>query len=76
VRADATVARRTPATSTPNGAVHAALLQLFHFIMEWEGQAHGWLTGLCWTLTVMSTLGLRVCGGTSEQLRKFEREFA
>lgn len=30
---------------------------LFHFIMAYEGQQHSWLTGLYWTLTVMSTLG-------------------
>ncbi len=31
---------------------------LFHFIMIWEGQTeHSWITGLYWTLTVMSTLG-------------------
>ena len=30
---------------------------LFHVIMEWEGQDHSWITGLYWTLTVMSTLG-------------------
>lgn len=30
---------------------------LFHFIMAHEGQQHSWLTGLYWTLTVMSTLG-------------------
>jgi voltage-gated potassium channel len=31
---------------------------LFHVIMERaEGQAHSWLTGLYWTLTVMTTLG-------------------
>ncbi|MEZ5276638.1 MAG: NAD-binding protein [Opitutaceae bacterium] len=31
---------------------------LFHFIMHYaEGQEHSWLTGLYWTLTVMSTLG-------------------
>ena len=30
---------------------------LFHVIMELEGQDHSWLTGLYWTLTVMSTLG-------------------
>ena len=29
----------------------------FHFIMAYEGQDHSWLTGLYWTLTVMSTLG-------------------
>ena len=30
---------------------------LFHFIMEWEGQNHSWITGFYWTLTVMTTLG-------------------
>lgn len=30
---------------------------LFHVLMEREGQEHTWLTGLYWTLTVMSTLG-------------------
>ncbi len=30
---------------------------LFHVIMEAEGQAHSWITGFYWTLTVMSTLG-------------------
>lgn len=30
---------------------------LFHFIMVYEGQSHSWITGLYWTLTVMSTLG-------------------
>lgn len=30
---------------------------LFHFVMLLEGQRHSWLTGLYWTLTVMSTLG-------------------
>jgi Trk K+ transport system NAD-binding subunit len=30
---------------------------LFHVIMEVEGQAHSWMTGFYWTLTVMSTLG-------------------
>jgi voltage-gated potassium channel len=30
---------------------------LFHVLMEYEGQDHSWLTGLYWTLTVMSTLG-------------------
>lgn len=30
---------------------------LFHMLMEHEGQDHSWLTGLYWTLTVMSTLG-------------------
>ncbi len=30
---------------------------LFHVIMEWEGQKYSWMTGVYWTLTVMSTLG-------------------
>jgi len=30
---------------------------LFHFIMLREGQEYSWLTGVYWTLTVMSTLG-------------------
>ncbi len=30
---------------------------LFHFLMAREGQEYSWLTGLYWTLTVMSTLG-------------------
>lgn len=30
---------------------------LFHVLMANEGQDHSWLTGLYWTLTVMSTLG-------------------
>lgn len=29
----------------------------FHFLMAAEGQEHSWVTGLYWTLTVMSTLG-------------------
>ncbi len=30
---------------------------LFHFLMMREGQQFSWLTGVYWTLTVMSTLG-------------------
>lgn len=30
---------------------------LFHVLMAREGQDHSWITGLYWTLTVMSTLG-------------------
>ena len=30
---------------------------LFHYIMEYEGRDYSWITGLYWTLTVMSTLG-------------------
>jgi Trk K+ transport system NAD-binding subunit len=35
----------------------AAFSVLFHAIMEYEGRNFSWLTGLYWTLTVMSTLG-------------------
>ncbi len=39
-------------------AVIAVYAVLFHVIMEHaEGQQHSWLTGVYWTLTVMSTLG-------------------
>ncbi len=31
---------------------------LFHVIMVWEGRSYSWITGVYWTLTVMSTLGL------------------
>ena len=30
---------------------------LFHLLMLWEGREYSWVTGLYWTLTVMSTLG-------------------
>lgn len=30
---------------------------VFHILMAMEGQQHSWLTGVYWTLTVMSTLG-------------------
>jgi voltage-gated potassium channel len=29
----------------------------FHYLMAHEGQSHTWMTGIYWTLTVMSTLG-------------------
>jgi len=38
-------------------AIILAYSVLFHFVMILEGQEHSWLTGLYWTLTVMSTLG-------------------
>jgi voltage-gated potassium channel len=38
-------------------ATVAVFSVLFHLIMLGEGQYHSWLTGLYWTLTVMSTLG-------------------
>ncbi len=30
---------------------------IFHLLMQREGQAHTWVTGIYWTLTVMTTLG-------------------
>ena len=30
---------------------------IFHYLMLAEGQEHSWITGLYWTLVVMSTLG-------------------
>ena len=30
---------------------------IFHYIMEYEGRSYSWITGIYWTLTVMSTLG-------------------
>ncbi len=38
-------------------AVVAAYSVAFHYLMALEGQQHSWVTGLYWTLTVMSTLG-------------------
>ena len=40
------------------GAVILVYSVLFHVLMfRFEGQDHSWLTGVYWTLTVMSTLG-------------------
>lgn len=39
------------------GAVVIIFSFLFHVIMAQEGQSFSWITGLYWTLTVMSTLG-------------------
>ncbi|QDV86227.1 potassium channel family protein [Planctomycetes bacterium TBK1r] len=30
---------------------------VFHHLMAWEGRRYSWITGIYWTLTVMSTLG-------------------
>ncbi|TWU25244.1 Voltage-gated potassium channel Kch [Novipirellula galeiformis] len=30
---------------------------IFHYLMAWEGRRYTWITGIYWTLTVMSTLG-------------------
>lgn len=44
---------------------------LFHFIMDYEGQRHSWITGFYWTLTVMSTLGFGDITFTSDMGRIF-----
>lgn len=38
-------------------ALIAAYSVGFHYLMSLEGQKHSWVTGVYWTLTVMSTLG-------------------
>jgi Trk K+ transport system NAD-binding subunit len=49
----------------------AAFTVLFHFLMAYEGQKHSWITGLYWTLTVMSTLGFGDITFTSDPGRIF-----
>ncbi|TVM17394.1 potassium channel protein [Oceanidesulfovibrio indonesiensis] len=44
---------------------------LFHVLMEQEGQEHTWVTGVYWTLTVMSTLGFGDITFTSDIGRLF-----
>ena len=39
------------------GGLVLAFSVTFHLLMQSEGQSHSWLTGLYWTLTVMTTLG-------------------
>lgn len=43
----------------------------FHFIMQREGQHYSWITGLYWTLTVMSTLGFGDITFTSDMGKLF-----
>jgi hypothetical protein len=38
-------------------AIVAVYSAIFHLLMLREGQQHSWITGVYWTLTVMSTLG-------------------
>ncbi len=38
-------------------AIIALYSTLFHLLMLYEGREYSWITGLYWTLTVMSTLG-------------------
>jgi Trk K+ transport system NAD-binding subunit len=50
----------------------AAYALLFHIIMERvEGRQHSWITGLYWTLTVMTTLGFGDITFTSDIGRLF-----
>ncbi|HSH44833.1 MAG TPA: NAD-binding protein [Longimicrobiales bacterium] len=51
--------------------VIAGFSVLFHIIMAWEGQDHSWITGVYWTLTVMSTLGFGDITFTSDVGRAF-----
>src|SRR5512134_1881206 len=44
---------------------------LFHALMVYEKQEHSWLTGVYWTLTVMSTLGFGDITFTSDIGRLF-----
>lgn len=44
---------------------------LFHFIMQYEGRSFTWVTGVYWTLTVMSTLGFGDITFTSDLGRIF-----
>ncbi len=53
-------------------ALMAVYTVLFHVIMERvEGQTHSWITGLYWTLVVMSTLGFGDITFTSDAGRLF-----
>jgi Trk K+ transport system NAD-binding subunit len=52
-------------------ALIGAFSVLFHVLMEREGQEHSWLTGVYWTLTVMSTLGFGDITFTSDLGRAF-----
>ena len=38
-------------------AMILAFTVIFHFLMLYEGKEHSWISGLYWTLTVMTTLG-------------------
>ena len=44
---------------------------LFHYIMEYEQRSYSWITGVYWTLTVMSTLGFGDITFTSDLGRLF-----
>jgi len=53
------------------GVVIAVYSVLFHVVMLREGQDHSWITGIYWTLTVMSTLGFGDITFTSDLGRLF-----
>lgn len=53
------------------GILITAFSILFHFLMEYEGRQFTWVTGLYWTLTVMSTLGFGDITFTSDLGRIF-----
>ncbi|EMG36007.1 K+ transport system, NAD-binding component [Desulfocurvibacter africanus PCS] len=44
---------------------------VFHYLMRLEGRDHTWLTGIYWTLTVMSTLGFGDITFTTDLGRAF-----
>lgn len=52
-------------------AIIAVYTVLFHYLMAWEGREYSWITGLYWTLTVMSTLGFGDITFTSDVGRFF-----
>lgn len=43
----------------------------FHYVMLYEGRSYSWITGLYWTLTVMSTLGFGDITFTSDLGKAF-----
>jgi Trk K+ transport system NAD-binding subunit len=52
-------------------ALVAVFSVIFHLLMAWEGQDHSWMTGVYWTLVVMSTLGFGDITFTSDLGRLF-----
>ncbi|MFN7138818.1 MAG: potassium channel family protein [Limisphaerales bacterium] len=53
------------------GALVTAYTVIFHLLMLYEGQEHSWLSGLYWTMVVMSTLGFGDITFTSDIGRIF-----